>query len=243
VLTLPASVSLVRLRVARREVCARSNALAHAATIGSFGRQLSAEMRLGHLPSFRSRLDEVAVNVSLRATSCFAAAACSHVGSRATPPTGETTHADVGVLVRRRTANDGKSSRGASRKRRADWVSVKRRVVSRRRSGRYGWSGGVAKDADPFVRGCRNHPDRRGLRRRCESKRRFFCLRSSASRRATARPVRSAQREGGPACRSRLAKREGSRRTSAAEVLRYTELKWPKAFALHKNRPDFRHET
>jgi hypothetical protein len=30
-----------------------------------------------------------------------------------------------------------------------------------RRSGGYGWTGGVAKDADPSVRGCRDNPDRR----------------------------------------------------------------------------------
>ena len=64
--------SIVRLRFACREVALCSNPAASASTIGWCPRQLSAELGLGHLPSFRSRLDEVDANVSRRATSGFA---------------------------------------------------------------------------------------------------------------------------------------------------------------------------
>ena len=94
--------SIVRLRFACREVALCSNPAAGASTIGWCPRQSSAEFGLGHLPSFRSRLDEVDAN--RLATGNFRlrlASARSHVGSRSNPlaSTGAIESVSVPVIV------------------------------------------------------------------------------------------------------------------------------------------------
>ena len=63
---------------------------------------------------------------------------------------------------RRRSRRRQDASRSEPLRRAASVARKTARSEISRRSGGYGWSGGVAKDAAPFVRGCRNNPDRRG---------------------------------------------------------------------------------